>query len=126
MNIYTTILIIVAAVIIILFLIQTIANRNKSTGEEEHHHTGEDGVCCGRHAVCNHGYEKENLYFDDEELDRFKEIKQEEYTDNDIEEFRNVLYTMPKDEVDLWVRCLEKRRIEIPEQLKDEILLILQ
>ena len=76
--------------------------------------------------MCSHGYDKKDLYFDDEELDRFKEKPQEEYTDKDIEEFRNVLYTMQKDEVNLWIKCLEKRQIEIPEQIKDEILLILQ
>ncbi len=94
--------------------------------EEEHHHGGEDGVCCGRHTVCTHGYDNSNLYFDDEELDRFKERTIESYTDEEIEEFRNVLYTMHQEEVETWVGCLQKRNIELPEQIKDEILLMLQ
>lgn len=126
MDPFTIILIVVATITVILFLIQTFVNRNRNVEEDDHHHDGENGVCCGRHAVCSHGYDKKDLYFDDEELDRFKEKPQEEYTDKEIEEFRNVLYTMQKDEVNLWIKCLEKRQIEIPEQIKDEILLILQ
>ena len=69
---------------------------------------------------------KDVEYYDDEELDRFKGVKQEEYTDSDIEEFRQVLYTMKEDEVDNWVHCLQTRGIEIPAVVKDEILLMLQ
>ena len=84
------------------------------------------GVCCGKHTNCAKGYDNSNLYFDDEELDRFKGKKQEEYTDEETEEFRNVLYTMRSDEVDTWVHCLQTRGIEIPQEVKDEILLMLQ
>ena len=79
-----------------------------------------------RHTNCEKGYDNSNLYFDDEELDRFKGKKQEEYTDEETEEFRNVLYTMRSDEVDTWVHCLQTRGIEIPQEVKDEILLMLQ
>lgn len=126
MDVFTIILFSIAIITVIIFLIQTFINRGNRTDEEEHHHDGENGVCCGRHTVCSHGYEKKDLYFDDEELDRFKDKPYNEYTDNDIEEFRNILYTMKREEVDLWVKCLEQRHIEIPEQIKDEILLILQ
>ena len=93
---------------------------------DDHHHDGDDGVCCGKHTNCAKGYDNSNLYFDDEELDRFKGVKQEDYTDADIEEFRQILYTMKKEEVDTWAHCLQTRGIEIPQEIKDEILLILQ
>ena len=47
-------------------------------------------------------------------------------SDEDIEKFRNVLYTMNSDEVETWAKCLETRGIEIPQEIKEEILLILQ
>lgn len=96
------------------------------TDDHHDHHDGEDGVCCGKHTNCAKGYDNSNLYFDDEELDRFKGVKPEEYTDTDIEEFRQVLYTMKEDEVDTWVHCLQTRGIELPTEVKEEVLLMLQ
>lgn len=100
--------------------------RNRTVVDEHHDHEGEDGVCCGRHTNCAKGYDNSNLYFDDEELDVHKGKKADEYTDEDIEEFRNVLFTMRRNEVDTWVKCLQTRGIEIPQEIKDDILLILQ
>lgn len=99
---------------------------SKATVENEHDHETADGVCCGKHTNCEKGYDNSNLYFDDEELDRFKGVSQETYTDSDIEEFRQVLYTMKEEEVDDWVHCLQTRGIEIPTAIKDEILMMLQ
>ena len=100
---------------------------NTPTAEESHdHHDGEDGTCCGKHTNCAKGYDNSNLYFDDEELDRFKGKKPEEYTESEIEEFRHVLYTMREEEVENWVHCIETRGIELPGEIKEEILLMLQ
>lgn len=76
--------------------------------------------------MCEKNNDKESLYFDDEELDAYKGKQPEEYTEKEIEEFRNVLYTMKSDEVDLWVQCLQQRGIELPTEIKEEVLLILQ
>mgnify|MGYP003293277682 CR=1 FL=1 len=81
--------------------------------------------CCGKHAVC----EKQKLaearlraaqYFDDEELDRFSGRQGFEYTDDEVEEFRYVLYTMRQDEVRQWMECLQARNVELPDMLKEE------
>lgn len=101
-------------------------NRNKPAVDDHHDHGTEDGVCCGKHTNCAKGYDNSNLYFDDEELDRFKGVKAEEYSEDDAEEFRNILYTMRTEEIDTWVHCLQTRGIEIPKEVKEEILLILQ
>lgn len=122
----TIILIAIFILIVVGFFIINRIYRNRPTTEDQHSHESEDGVCCGRHTNCSKGYDNSNLYFDDEELDRFKETKQEEYTDDDIEEFRHVLYTMQPEEVDLWVHCLQTRGIEMPQEIKDEVLQILQ
>ena len=100
--------------------------RNRATVDDHHSHDTDDGICCGKHTNCSKGYDNSNLYFDDEELDAFKGKKQEEYADADIEMFRQILYTMKSEEIDTWVHCLQTRGIEIPQVVKDEILLILQ
>ena len=100
---------------------------NAPQKEESHdHHEGENGICCGKHSNCEKGYDTASLYFDDEELDRFKGMKPEEYTEADIEEFRQVLYTMREDEVENWAHCIETRGIELPSEIREEILLMLQ
>ena len=102
-------------------------NSAAANADESHdHHDGEDGTCCGKHTNCSKGHDTSNLYFDDEELDRFKGVKSDEYTEADIEEFRHVLYTMREEEVENWAHCIETRGIELPAEIKDEILMMLQ
>ena len=59
-------------------------------------------------------------YFDDEELDRFHGRSSDSYTEIEVEEFRYVLYTMRQEEVRDWVGCLQIREVELPDQLKEE------
>ena len=123
----TIILTLILILIVAAFFVLNKMYRNKAAAVDDHHtHDGEDGVCCGRHTNCSKGYDNSNLYFDDEELDAFKGRKQDEYTDEEIEQFRHILYTMKSEEIDTWVHCLQTRGIEIPQVVKDEILLILQ
>ena len=119
----TLILFIILAIIVVAYLLYYSRKRN-GVAEEEHHDV--EGGCCGKHAVCEKTTDKDALYFDDEELDAYRGRNPEEYTEKEIEEFRNVLYTMKSDEVDLWVQCLQQRGIELPVEIKEEVLLILQ
>ena len=89
----------------------------------------EDMECCGQHETC----EKESLlaaiskqieYYNDEELDRFRGKESDMYSSEEIEEFREVLYTMREDEVAGWVRSLQLRAVELPDELKDEVIMI--
>ena len=89
-----------------------------------------DAECCGMHETC----EKDSLlaavskdveYYDDVELDRFRGIASDEFLPPEIEEFRYVLYTMREDEVAGWVRSLQLRQVELPDELKDEVFLII-
>ena len=88
-----------------------------------------DNECCGQHQIC----EKESLlaavskkieYYDDEELDRFKGRQANEYSDEEIDEFREIMFTMKEEEVAGWSRSLQLRGIELPDELKDELFLI--
>ncbi len=65
-------------------------------------------------------------YYDDEELDAYKGKASDQYTDDETEEFRNVFYTMQEEDVPGWVKSLQQRELEIPDSLKDEVLLVLR
>ena len=64
-------------------------------------------------------------YYNDEELDRFRGRLSDEYTDEEVEEFREVMLTCKDDEVAGWCRRLQLRYIELPDDLKDELFLII-
>lgn len=65
-------------------------------------------------------------YYDDEELDRFRGRPSDAYTDAEVEQFAEVLYTMRPEDVKGWNRSLLLRGINIPDQLKDELIMMIQ
>ena len=73
-----------------------------------------DAECCGQHEVCER-----------EELDQFIGREGNMYTEEETEQFRDVLYTTKDDEVAGWIRSLQLRGIELPDNLKDEVFLII-
>lgn len=88
----------------------------------------EGEVCCGMHIVC----EKTNLspvsadiiYYDDEELDRFRGRDPQSYTPEETEEFRDVLMTLLPEDVAGWSRSIQLREIALPPDVREELLLI--
>ena len=68
---------------------------------------------------------REVEYYDDEELDRFKGRPSDCYTDDEAELFREVLFSMPQSDVKGWNRSLILRGINVPDQIKDELLLMI-
>lgn len=86
------------------------------------------GICCGMHTVC----EKTNLspltgeivYYDDEELDRYRGRESDSYTPEEIEEFRDVLLTLLPEDVAGWSRSIQVREINLPTEVRDELLMI--
>lgn len=87
--------------------------------------------CCGLHEVC----EKESLltalskgeveYYEDEELDAFRCRPSNSYTIQEVNLFEEILTTMREEEVAGWMRSLQLRGIELPDELKDEVILII-
>lgn len=63
-------------------------------------------------------------YFDDEELDAFRDRASDSYSDDEVEQFAYVLHTMRPDEVAAWTRSLTLRGINVPDELKDELLML--
>lgn len=87
--------------------------------------------CCGKHAVC----EKDEMaaalaqpieYFDDEELDNFKGRPSDGYTPQEVEQFEEVMTTMQPHEVAAWLRSLQLRMVNLPDDLKDEAMLLME
>ena len=119
-----------AAVLLLMFVLYRLDrfNRKRQLSQDQTEQPEPEipaGECCGKHVVC----EKQKLaearlrsaqYFDDEDLDRFKGRSSDKYTDQEVEEFRYVLYTMNQSEVREWMECLQARDIEIPDELKEE------
>ena len=105
------------------------SDNNMSSKSTENEIVIPDAECCGMHETC----EKDSLlsavskdieYYDDEELDRFKGWPSDVYQEAEIEEFREVLYTLQEIEVAGWLRSLQLREINLPDDLKDEAFLI--
>lgn len=78
------------------------------------------GGCCG--GVNCERKKKESLivYFEDEELDRFKGRNAEEYEAEEIREFQEVLHTLRPEEVAPWLKSLKLREINLPSVLIEE------
>ncbi|RHJ80991.1 phospholipase [Parabacteroides sp. AM08-6] len=88
-----------------------------------------DAECCGQHETCERdsllaAVSKKVEYYDDEELDRFQGVEADEYEEEAVDEFREVLYTLQDIEVAGWLRSLQLRGVNLPDALKDEAFLI--
>lgn len=90
---------------------------------------GDGGECCGLHLTC----EKDSLltavkpvveYYDDEELDRYAGTAPDAYSDEAVEEFRDVMLTLRPEEIAPWARSIQLRGIALPEAVREELLMI--
>ncbi|MDE5573882.1 MAG: phospholipase [Muribaculaceae bacterium] len=85
--------------------------------------------CCGLHITCEKdsllaSVSKEIEYYDDEELDRFAGRRPDEYSDAEIDQFRDVLLTLLPQDIAGWARSIQQRNIELPSPVRDELLMI--
>ncbi len=85
-------------------------------------------TCCGAHETCEAesllALSDEIIYYDDEELDRFAGTAPDDYDDDAVDEFRDVLLTLQTHEVAGWLRSLALRKIEPPTEIREEALMI--
>ncbi|MCQ2188315.1 MAG: phospholipase [Paludibacteraceae bacterium] len=105
-----------------------LSEEEKKAEEEAAKQMEEDSECCGQHEVC----EKTNLintkltaeYYDDEELDVLAGRDPKDYTEGELAELRHVFETLKEYDVAGWLRSTQLRNIELPEDIKEEALLI--
>lgn len=64
------------------------------------------------------------VYYDDEELDAFRGRPSDSYTDEETQQFAEVLETLRSDEVKPWGRSLILRGINMPDGIKDEFIMM--
>lgn len=85
--------------------------------------------CCGMHITC----ERDSLlasvsptieYYDDEELDVYRDRIPQSYTDTEVEQFRDILLTMKPEDIAGWARSLQLRQVALPEAVRDELIMI--
>ncbi|MGN0235645.1 MAG: phospholipase [Paludibacteraceae bacterium] len=89
-----------------------------------------DGECCGQHLVC----ERDSLlqsnaaieYYDDEELDALAGIDPTAYSETQHTMLREVFDTLQERDVAGWVRSLQLRNIALPQDIREEALLIVR
>ncbi len=88
-----------------------------------------ESQCCGMHITCEAdsllaSVSPEIVYYDDEELDAYKGIAPDGYSDADIERFRDVLLTLLPEDIAGWARSLQLRGIALPAPVRDELIMI--
>jgi len=129
----TVALIIFAAVVVVgavCLLYELYCRHTGRTGAGDAAQSAADaGVCCGQHAVCERdsllaAVDEKAEYFDDEELDAYAGRSPMDYTAAETEQFRDVLLTLLPDDVAPWARSLQLRGIELPESVREELLMI--
>lgn len=85
--------------------------------------------CCGMHITC----ERDSLlasvsaqieYYDDEELDIYRDCDPAAYSEEQIEQFRDILLSMRPDDIAGWARSLQLRHVPLPEPVRDELIMI--
>ena len=135
----TTGAVIIAMIVVVLTVLLLVLRRMAGDENEEQEEAKarerissaelEKGMsCCGAHEVC----EAESLltmtdkivYYEDEELDRYRGRASSEYEDEEIDEFRDVLLTLKSHEVAGWLVSLGLRGIEPPAAIREEALMI--
>ncbi|OJV42226.1 MAG: hypothetical protein BGO29_10995 [Bacteroidales bacterium 36-12] len=89
-----------------------------------------DEECCGAHEVCDRdsllNSDLEIEYFDDEDLDTLKETNPASYTEAQKEMIADIFYTLKESDVAGWIRSLQLRKIELPDEIKEEALMIVR
>ena len=120
-------LIIALVVLIVLFAVLKLKkakpeDTSAPEPQEEHREVASD--CCGAHEICEFDESAFNeeiiVYFNDEELDELRNIREDDLTANQIDDLREVLYTMKTNEISKWIVSLGRRHIHLPEILKQE------
>lgn len=106
----------------------TTVDDKKVSSEEISSESSEGEECCGLHLVCEKDslspMSDEILYYDDEELDRFIGRPADSYSAEETEEFRDVLMTLRPEDVPGWARSITQRRLELPSDVRDELLIL--
>lgn len=100
------------------------ANKRSEKSAPSETFTAPASDCCGAHEICDFDEIKADEtrieYYDDEELDEYKNLDEKSYTNAQIDQFREVLYTLQTNEIRYWLLSIERRQVKLPEILQSE------
>ena len=92
---------------------------------------GECSTCSGEDDRCEQicymeAATRDIEYYDDEELDRFQHRPSNSYTDEEVQQFADVLYSLRPEDAKGWARSLSLRGINLPDVLKDDLFTLME
>ncbi len=113
----------------LLYLHHRLTGGDQPSSASDAHDVVADEGCCGMHITCEKdslvtGLDDKVEYYDDEELDVYAGKRSEEYSHDEIEQFRDVLLTLRPDDIAGWARSIAMRGIVLPSDVRDELLMI--
>ena len=85
---------------------------------------------CGLRSICPSEQlmagecRQEVIYYDDEELDSFLGRDEDGYTPEEVEQWRDVLYTLQPVDLLGWGQSIKRRGLMMPASIRDEFLLL--
>lgn len=121
-----------ALLVLLVVVLQRMFGRKDGVGNETKPDAGSScGTCVSGRGKCLQECALQNAvgeieYFDDEELDKFRGRRSDGYTDEEAAQFAEVMYTMKQEEVKDWLKSLNLRCINLPDQLKDEAIMLVE
>lgn len=121
----------VALGLTILVLFEIRARKEAGNGAEQTEpQPADDSGCCGQHLVCERETllqtNAEIIYYDDEELDALAGIQPQDFTADQRLMIREIFETLQEKDVPGWCRSLQLRNIQLPEDVREEALLIVR
>lgn len=101
---------------------------SKFTDPDANHPQGCADEACGLRSICPSEQllagecRQEIIYYDDEELDIFKGRDAESYTPDEVEQWRDVLYTLQASDLLGWGQSVKHRGLVMPTAIRDEFM----
>lgn len=118
---------------IVIYLLRRFTGKNSNADKDVSEPTPtvmEESECCGAHEICEktgkYNPKFQPDYYDDEELDQFKGVSPDSYTDEQIAMFDEVLMTMKESDVAGWIKSLQLREIEMPYSVREKAIMLLE
>lgn len=110
---------------------ENVSTQESTNNENEAGESADNEVCCGMHITCEKdslstAASTEIIYYEDEELDAYANRSGEDYTQEETEQFRDILLTLLPEDIAGWARSLQLRHIPLPPEVSDELLLIVR
>jgi len=119
----------IGIIILILIAIVVVKRSKGKDGSETAAEPKEEGRqvasdCCGAHEICEFDEsvfrQEKIIYFNDEELDELRNVREDQFTGKQIDDLREVLYTLRPEEISKWLISIGQRHIHLPVILQQE------